>query len=120
MRPHLCLLLAAAMIAPSAGFATPAPPLPSEVRLSDEDKEKVLEAAAAKNRAPPAVQTDVADDADEALPPPIHGEVGVEIGTGGYRSAYGTTVVPLDDGVAIISLGTADLGRRRYVEPWWR
>ena len=48
---------------------------------------------------------------DENLPPPIHGEIGFSIGTGGYRSAYGTAVVPLaGDGVAILSFGTDRLG----------
>jgi hypothetical protein len=53
---------------------------------------------------------------------PIHGEVGFEIGTGGYRSAFGTAIVPLaGDGVAIISLGSTDFGSRgRYPDPWWR
>jgi hypothetical protein len=45
-----------------------------------------------------------------------------EIGTGGYRSAYGTAIVPIDDdGVAIISLGSTDFGSRgRHPDPWWR
>ena len=57
---------------------------------------------------------------DDKLPPAIHGEVGFTVGTGGYRSAYGTAIVPLkDDGVAIISLGTTDFGSRaRYPAPW--
>ena len=33
------------------------------------------------------------------------------MGTGGYRSAYGTAIVPLEnDGFAIISLDTSDFG----------
>lgn len=120
MRPFSRLLLLAWLIAPAAALAAPPSPLPSEVRLSDEEKEKVLEAAAAaangQQHRPPAV----ADADADSAPPPIHGEVGFEIGTGGYRSAYGTAVIPMDDGVAIISLGTADFGKRRFVEPWWR
>lgn len=120
MRPIHHLLLAAALAAPSLAYAAPgaAKPLPSEVRLSDEEKEKVLEAAAAKNREPaaPAVE----DEAEDQPGRPIHGEVGFSVGSGGYRSAYGTAVVPLEgDGVAIISLGSTDLGRRRYYVPWW-
>lgn len=120
MRPLSRLLLLAGLIAPSAALANPPSPLPSEIRLTDEEKEKVLEAAAAAangvRHQPPAAEE---AGKDNALPP-IHGEVGFEIGTGGYRSAYGTAVVPLDDGVAIISLGTADFGKRHFVEPWWR
>lgn len=120
MRPIPPLLFAAALMVPSAALAAPeaAKPLPAEVRLSDEEKEKVLEAAAEKNREPvaPAIE----EIADEELARPIQGEVGLSLGTGGYRSAYGTAVVPLEgDGVAIISLGTTDLGRRRYYVPWW-
>jgi hypothetical protein len=119
MRPLRHLLLAAALVAPSVAFAAPASPLPSQVRLSDEEKERVLEAAASRNRAPPAARVEVADEARDSAPP-IHGEVGFEVGTGGYRSAYGTAVVPLEGaGVAIISLGTSDFGNRRYPEPWW-
>lgn len=120
MRPLRYLLLTTALLAPSLALAAPASPLPSQVRLSDEEKEKVLEAAASRNRAPSAAKVELADEGKDA-PAPIHGEVGVEIGTGGYRSAYGTAVVPLKgDSVAIISLGTSDFGNRRYVEPWWR
>ena len=120
MRPFSRLLIAAAMLVPSAALAEPAPALPSEVRLSDAEKEKVLEAAATRNRVPPATEAGSAEDSGEGAPP-IHGEVGFAIGTGGYRSAYGTAVVPLQEsGVAIISLGTTDFGDRRYVEPWWR
>ncbi len=43
----------------------------------------------------------------------IHGEVGVEVGTGGYRSTYGSAVVPLGDtGTAAFSFQT-DRGRYR-------
>jgi len=115
-----CMFAATALLVPAGVIAAPAKPLPSEVRLSDADKEKVLEEAAASARGP--VSTPSAENlADDALPPPIHGEVGFTIGTGGYRSAYGTAIVPLkNDGVAIISLGTTDFGRNRYPDPWWR
>ena len=119
MRPLRHLLLAAALLAPAGALAAPASPLPSQVRLSDEEKEKALEAAASRNRAPPAAKVELADETKDA-PAPIHGEVGFEVGTGGYRSAYGTAVIPLEGaGVAIISLGTSDFGNRRYPEPWW-
>jgi hypothetical protein len=110
------LFVAAALLAPSvATAAQPAPPS-LEIRLSDEEREQVLEAAAASNREQPAPM------AEEIAPqsPPIHGEVGFTIGTGGYRSAYGTAFVPLDgDGVAAISLETTDFGNKgHFFEPW--
>ena len=123
MRLIHSLLLAAALLSPSLAYAAPdsAAPMPSEIRLSEAEKERILEAAAASSRDRPARQTDDADAAD-APGRQIHGEVGVEVGTGGYRSAYGTAIVPLNgDGVAIISLGSTDFGSRsRYFDPWWR
>jgi len=119
MRLILSLFCAAALFSPSiASAAADKAPLPSEVRLSDAEKEKILEQAAANAREPASSRIEIATDDD--LPPPIHGEVGFTIGTGGYRSAYGTAIVPLkNDGVAIISLGTTDFGSRaRYPTPW--
>ena len=122
MRLIRSLFCAAALFSPSMAFAAPESPapLPSEIRLSDSEKEKVLEEAAATRHERRAVQS-VDDTADEAGRQ-IHGEVGFEVGTGGYRSAYGTAIVPLEgDGVAIISLGSTDFGSRgRYPDPWWR
>ena len=47
MRPILSLVFAAPLLSPSMAIAAPDKPatLPSEVRLSDEEKEKVLEMA---------------------------------------------------------------------------
>jgi hypothetical protein len=40
----------------------------------------------------------------------VHGEVGFGIGTGGYRSVYGTVVAPLGDtGVVAISMADAQI-----------
>lgn len=117
MRLIHCLLLAAALISPSLAGAAPAPP--SEIRLSEAEKEKILEAAAASRREAPARPADEPEVADAPVRP-IHGEVGFEVGTGGYRSAYGTTFIPLEnDGVAIISLRSTDFGKRRYPDAWW-
>lgn len=97
-------LLAIATLASSAAYAAPEPTsLPSEIRLSQDEIDKVLEEAANKREHPPSV----ADDPKR----PIHGEVGFSVGTDGYRSAYGTAIVPLDnDGFAIFSLDTTDFG----------
>ena len=119
MRLILACFCAATLVSPAiASAAADKAPLPSEVRLSDAEKEKILEEAAASRREPAGSRIEVATD--DNLPPPIHGEVGFTIGSGGYRSAYGTAIVPLkNDGVAIISLGTTDFGSRaRYPAPW--
>jgi len=98
------LLIAWSLVLPGAALAAadpaqPAPPAPSEQRLSADQVEKILDDAARKR--------ELADLAAEGTGPAIHGQVGFSIGTGGYRSAFGTAVVPLPgDGVAILSLGT--------------
>lgn len=102
MRQVRRLLLASSLALPGAALAGPdqAPTaMTSEHRLSPDQIETVLDDAARKR--------DLARSSGERLPPPIHGEIGFSIGTGGYRSAYGTAVVPLTgDGVAILSFGT--------------
>ncbi|MCL6739580.1 hypothetical protein LZ518_00285 [Sphingomonas sp. RB56-2] len=114
------LFLAAALLTPAVATAAPeqSAPLPSEIRLSDEEKEKVLEAAAARKR------EHVAPTAEElgSQPVQVHGEVGVTLGTGGYRSIYGTVFTPLDgDGFAAMSFETTDFGKKdRYFDPWLR
>ncbi len=73
-------------------------------RLSPDEVERILEEAAAKRAA-----------ADKPLPPPrrIEGEVGVAVGTGGYREVFGTAVVPVGEtGVAIISIDSSQNERR--------
>jgi len=122
MRLTGSLLVAAILLPASVAWAAPekGAPLPSEIRLTDQEKEKVLEEAAAGRRQPAPLAADGLAEEENPLPK-IHGEVGVSIGTGGYRSAYGTAVVPLkNDGVAIISVGSTDFGSRpRYLAPWW-
>jgi hypothetical protein len=45
----------------------------------------------------------------------VHGEVGVAIGTGGYRSIYGTAVAPLgNDGVFAFSFENTQFDQGRY------
>lgn len=104
MRQFRILLVAASLALPGGALAAPdqaqsASALPSEHRLSPDQVKAVLEDAARRRGA--------AEPSEERLPPPIHGEIGFSIGTGGHRSAFGTAVVPLPgDGVAILSLGT--------------
>ena len=116
------LLAAASLLSPAMARAVPdkSAPLPAEVRLSEAEKERVLEAAAGKHEPVPIAADEPISEEDAA--PPIHGEVGFSVGTGGYRSAYGTAIVPLkNDGVAIISVGSTDFGSRaRHLEPWWQ
>jgi hypothetical protein len=78
------------------------------VRLSAEEREAAIEAAATRSGR--------TFDEGSAGDHRIHGEVGVEVGTGGTRAAYGTAVVPLGDtGVAAFSFetGTSNYRVRR-------
>ncbi len=75
------------------------PSLAGTVRLSPEQREAALEYGA--SRPARGIDGDAPSDGR------IHGEMGVAIGTGGYRSTYGTAVVPLGDtGVAAFSFET--------------
>jgi hypothetical protein len=109
MRRVWMSLLASSLALPGTALAAPdqaASPVASEHRLSPDQIEKVLDDAAQKREQAPL--------SDESLPPPIHGEIGFSVGTGGSRSAYGTAVVPLTgDGVAILSVGVDRLGSGR-------
>ncbi|WP_312166010.1 hypothetical protein [Phenylobacterium sp.] len=45
----------------------------------------------------------------------IHGEVGIAVGTGGYRSGYITSVMPLgENGTLALTLGQEKNGYRQY------
>lgn len=110
------LILAFALPAPAFSQA-PAPaaqPAQSEHRLSPEEIQKVLDEAARK-RGSVSHQLEASEPAAESRRLPVHGEVGVSIGTGGYRSAYGTAFIGLPgDGAAIISMGTERLRADPY------
>jgi hypothetical protein len=96
MRTGLILIATVALL-PSAAIAS------DERRLSPEEVQQVLDKAAQKREAPTlAVAAPLTEE--KALPRPIEGEIGVGIGTGGYREVFGTAAVPLgEDRVAIIS-----------------
>ncbi|MEO7409746.1 MAG: hypothetical protein ABIU10_00285 [Sphingomicrobium sp.] len=113
MRSRMKLLFAA-MLLPASAFAADAPraAIADQHRLSEAEVRHVLDKAALKRESLPAPAPQT-----EAIPPPprpIEGEVGVSIGTGGYREVFGTAVVPIGtDGVAIISIDSAESNRGR-------
>lgn len=76
-------------------IASPTLAYAETITLTPEQAEAAKEAGAARN----------AQDAALGLEPgrdrTIHGEMGVAIGTGGYRSMYGTAVVPLGDSATL-------------------
>lgn len=112
------MIAAAALIFPALAAAqtSPAPVSPTdERRLSPEQIDAILADAAAK-RAGSSNRVADLDEPDPTSPPPrVHGEIGVGIGTGGYREAFGTAFYPIgEDGMAAISFDFVDWNRRRY------
>lgn len=100
--------LSHAMMTALLGTMAPGAASSAPVRLSDQQVEQVLAEAAAKREA--AERAVVADGRK------IHGEMGVSVGTGGYRAAFGTAVVPLGgESAAILSFSTETSRDRRVV-----
>lgn len=104
----------AALLLPAPALAQAAEPAPSasERRLSPEQIEAVLAEAARKREANQAQA--LSEGVDPGVPSRPQGEVGVSVGTGGYREVYGSAIYPMgDDGAAAISFDFLNLGRRR-------
>lgn len=111
----------AALLSPAMAAAQQADapaPAGSERRLTPEQVEAVLAEAAAKRAATEKqAQTDqwIAEDDGPPPLPPVHGEIGVTVGSGGYREVFGTSIFPLgNDGAAAISFDFLDWGDRRF------
>ena len=99
-------VLALADPAVAEEIAVPAP-IASEHRLTPEQVEQVLAEVAARRASSQKGTAPAVETATKELEPlnPIHGEVGFSIGTGGYRSAYGSALYPIgQEGFAAISL----------------
>jgi len=115
MKSLACIPVVAALLTPLPALAQgnqPPPSAASERRLSPEQIEAVLAEAAKKREA--AGTYALPKGIERASPPPLQGEVGVSVGTGGYREVFGTAIHPMgDDGVAAISVDFVNLGRRR-------
>jgi hypothetical protein len=97
------VLLAAALLVPASAAAQERP---VEHKLSEAEKERLLDEAVERREL-----------LEEALPAPkrrVHGEVGVAIGTGGFRSIYGSSVVPIgEEGSAAIAFEHSEWDDRR-------
>ena len=106
-----------APVTPQAANETSQPSTASERRLTPEQVDAIL-AKTGKRPADAAVGEGPATGITEARPCPTkpHGEMGVEMGSGGYSGTYGAAVVPLGCNAAVaISVGTSSSdGRYRH------
>lgn len=116
MRKADRLILLATLLMPVPALAQPSAPAsapPSEHRLSPDEIEAILAEAAKKRE---VTERSLGLETMELQPKPqVHGEVGVAVGTGGYREVFGTAIYPMgDEGAATISLDFVDWGKRRF------
>jgi hypothetical protein len=72
-------------------IATPALAYADTITLTPEQVEAAKEAGAARNAEAAAMGLEPGRDRA------VHGEMGVAVGTGGYKSMYGTAIVPLGE-----------------------
>ena len=98
--PLLAALLVAIFAAPAAHAQE------TVVALSPADKDKLLNAAAARAQAPP-------NEPAIYWGRRVHGEVGMFVGTGGARGVFGSAIMPVgDDGSVALAIETSRFGRR--------
>ena len=103
-----------APVTPQAANETSQPSNASERRLTPDQVDAIL-AKTGKRPADAAVGEGPATGITEARPCPTkpHGEMGVEMGSGGYSGTYGAAVVPLGCNAAVaISVGTSSSNGR--------
>ena len=103
-----------APVTPQAANETSQPSTASERRLTPEQVDAIL-AKTGKRPADAPVGEGPATGITEARPCPTkpHGEMGVEMGSGGYSGTYGAAVVPLGCNAAVaISVGTSSSNGR--------
>ena len=109
-------LIAAIALAAAQVAADPAPSGAGH-RLTPEQIETVLAEAAAKREASErsAPATVEIEDLEPMRAPPVHGEFGIGMGTGGHREIFGTGIYPMGmNGGAAISFDFVDFGNRTY------
>jgi hypothetical protein len=94
-----------------ASATQPAPSASSDtIRLTDEQREKILNSNTADSAAAARGELTGSEQAQRG----IHGEVGIMFGSHGTRGAYGTADIPLGDNAgATVSFETSRFGYRR-------
>lgn len=109
----LFALLVAPLMATGVAHATPIESSGGGtiISLTPEQVETAKEAAAERNAKAAGIYNGSVSGRQ------VHGEMGVAIGTGGYRSVFGTAVMPLgQDGLLALSFENSqgDFGRYGY------
>jgi hypothetical protein len=88
----------------------PATPDSDTIRLSDEQRDKILDS----NTIESAARARGEMEGPGSTGPGIHGEVGAMIGSNGTRGIYGTAAIPLGDNAgAVVSFENSRYGYRR-------
>lgn len=99
---QLLLAIASLALAPVAARA-------ETIRLTPEQAEAAIESGAAERARTPEVLPGLPQ-----LDRGVHGELGVAIGTSGYRSIYGIVGMPLGDTGSLTLAYEQERGRGRY------
>ena len=89
---------------------TPASPPTDTIRLSDAERDAILNSNTVESAAIARGERSESDKPGLG----IHGEVGAAIGTNGFRSAYGVAAIPLGDNAgAVVSFESTQYGGYR-------
>ena len=115
-RAALAVLTASLLAAPAmAQTTTPAADPAAPVATTDRSATDA-QIRAWINDAPPPTIADPRDVVvDKPSQPQIHGEAGITIGSGGYRSVYGVAVMPLGDSATLgVAASDTSFGKTRW------
>jgi hypothetical protein len=89
---------------------TPAPQPGDTIRLSDAERDAILNSNTVESAAIARGEREETDKSSLG----IHGEVGAAIGSNGLRSAYGVAAIPLGDNAgAVVSFESTQFGGYR-------
>lgn len=120
--------IATAQAKPSAQALTATAPAAAQATTTPSRPLTTQEQIAAFITANPAPQIDddhrglVPADRDEDGKRKIHGSMGVSVGTGGYRSAYATALIPVGETTTVgVAVSQTDFGKRGgwYADPYY-
>jgi len=104
------LPIALAAFLPMPSTAQSATDATGVIRLSDEQRDRILDTNTEDSAAAARGELTGAERAERR----IHGEVGVMVGTNGMRAAYGIADIPLGDkGNATVAVSSSRYGYRR-------